>query len=83
MDDGAPAPEKTGKTSADLTLDPGKTAGDTTPVSIQLEDGTLKVIEGLDKAALKALANDLGVTVHPNAGAAKITEALLAAYPVE
>lgn len=50
-------------------------------VSITLEDGTTEVLTGLDVAALKALAKKLGVSHHPNAGAAKITAALQAAFP--
>lgn len=49
---------------------------------IQLADGTQQVLDGKTREQLQALAKELGVKVHVNAGMAKVTEALLAAFPV-
>ncbi|WP_294767245.1 hypothetical protein [uncultured Rhodoferax sp.] len=69
-----------------LGQDSGGGAGDgvdVTPVLLHLEDGTTKDIAGLDKDALVALAAELKVRHHPNAGVAKITEALVKAFPAK
>ncbi len=66
------------KVDAEKVDDTTATEGRTT---IKLPDGTTKDLSGLDKAALHALADELGVKVHHAAGAAKVAEALLAAFP--
>lgn len=50
---------------------------------IELPDGSPLDIAGMDKAALQALAKTHGVDVHHSAGAAKVAEALQAAFPVK
>lgn len=76
-------PVKTAGESTVLTLAPGATVTTTESVSITLQDGTVKVLDGLDKDALQALAKELGVAVHPRAGAEKVTAALVAAFPLK
>jgi hypothetical protein len=66
-----------------LTLTPGATVESIKPAAITLADGTSKVIGGLTKEELHELAKELGVKVHPASGAPKVTEALLAAFPVK
>lgn len=68
------------------TLAPGAVVGSTTVTGdsiIQLEDGSKMSLDGKDVDSLRVLAKSLGQTVHPKAGAAKITAALLAAFPVK
>lgn len=67
--------EDTGE-AADGTLKDGPAR-----TSIKLTDGTLKELAELDKDALHALAAELQVKVHHAAGAAKVLEALFAAFP--
>ncbi|APW38444.1 hypothetical protein RD110_15585 [Rhodoferax koreense] len=45
-----------------------------------LVDGKVTALDDLDKTALHALANQLGVKVHHNAGAENVRNALLAAH---
>jgi len=63
----------------------GKAYGNVEPPApqavIRLPDGMTKILDGLDKEALHALAKELNVPVHHAAGTAKVTEALLAAFP--
>lgn len=66
-----------------LTLTPGATVENTKPVTITLPDGTAKVIDGLSKEELHALAKSLEVKIHPASGAAKVSAALLEAFPVK
>lgn len=47
---------------------------------LYLKDGATKVLDGLEKDELQALAKELGVKVHHQAGAAKVIEALQAAF---
>lgn len=49
---------------------------------IRMPDGMTRILDGLDKEALHALAKELGVTVHFKAGAEKVTAALVAAFPI-
>lgn len=44
-------------------------------------DGMPRVLDGMDRDALQALAKELGVKVHVNTGVAKVSEALVAAFP--
>lgn len=66
-----------------LTLTPGATVENTKPATITLPDGTAKVIDGLSKEELHALAKSLEVKIHPASGAAKVSAALLEAFPVK
>jgi len=66
-----------------LTLTPGSTVENTKPATITLPDGTAKVIDGLSKEELHALAKSLEVKIHPASGAAKVSAALLEAFPVK
>ena len=50
---------------------------------IELADGTKKTLDGMDVNALRALAKQLAVSVHPSAGIAKVTAALVAAFPLK
>lgn len=50
---------------------------------IRLPDGMTRILDGLTKEALHDLAKELRVKVHPASGAPKVTEALLAAFPVK
>lgn len=51
--------------------------------TIQLPDGTCQALGGLTLEDLHALAKELDVKVHFKSGIPKVTEALLAAYPVK
>lgn len=62
---------------------PVATAHDETPSTIQLADGALLPLNGLDNAALHELAKTHSVNVHHNAGAPKVIAALVAAFPVK
>lgn len=51
--------------------------------AISLPDGTIQALDGMSKEALHDLAKALGVRVHHLSGADKVTEALVAAFPVK
>lgn len=48
---------------------------------LHYQDGTTKVLDGLEKEELHALAKQLEVKVHPNAGAATVAAKLAEAFP--
>lgn len=76
--------EDTGEDSTKLqnsTAVPSESTGAKAKTTIKLQDGTVKDLDGMDKEALHALAGELKVKVHHAAGAAKVVEALLAAFP--
>jgi hypothetical protein len=50
---------------------------------IRLDDGTVRILDGMTKEKLHDLAAELRVKVHPMTGIAKLTEALMAAYPLK
>lgn len=50
---------------------------------IRLENGEKRVLDGMSRDALKDLAAELRVKVHPMSGEAKFMAALMAAYPVK
>lgn len=52
-------------------------------LAIKLGDGTVKVLDGMDRAELHALAKDLSLGVHHNAGEKKVIDALLDAFPLD
>ena len=66
-----------------ITLMPGgKVEPTDKPASVlHLADGTTKDLAGMEKADLHILAKELGVTVHPNAGAATVVAKILEAFP--
>ena len=53
-----------------------------TPSQIKLPDGEVLTLDGVDKAALRALAKTHGVVVHHAAGVPAHIAALMAALPV-
>jgi hypothetical protein len=69
--------------STKLTLTPGAKVEDPKPVSITLPDGTDKVVEGLTKEELHALAKELDLQVHFATGPVKLIAALVEAFPVK
>lgn len=66
-----------------LSLAPGAVVENPVPVSITLADGTVKVLDGLDKPALYELTKELGIKVHPASGPAKLIAALQEAFPAK
>lgn len=48
---------------------------------MHFSDGTAKMLDGLDKKTLHALAKEHAVTVHPNAGPATVAAKLAEAFP--
>lgn len=68
---------------AALSLSPGAVVENPAPVSITLADGTVKVLDGLDKPALYELTKELGLKVHPAFGPAKLIAALQEAFPAK
>ncbi|MFZ2306838.1 MAG: hypothetical protein WAW73_17465 [Rhodoferax sp.] len=63
-----------------ITLAPGGKVETTQSTSIKLKDGAVVVLDGMEKAELHALAKTHGVKIHHQAGAAKVIEALQAAF---
>jgi len=80
---GGPETEQGAKIWLDLT---GKAYGLIQPPEIEhairLPDGMTRILDGMTKEALHDLAKELGVKVHHLSGADKVTEALVAAFPV-
>jgi hypothetical protein len=66
-----------------LSLAPGAVVENPIPLSITLPDGSVKVLDGLDKAALYELTKELGVKIHPASGPAKLIAALQEAFPAK
>lgn len=50
---------------------------------MRLPDGTVRILDDLTREQLHDLAKELRVPVHPMTGIHKVTDALLAAYPVK
>ena len=75
-------PAKVENTSG-LSLAPGAQVNVPSPVTLTLPDGSVAELSVMDRDALHALAKDLGVKVHHQAGAAKVIEALTAANPAK
>jgi hypothetical protein len=76
-------PEGSAIDPASLSLAPGAVVENPIPLSITLPDGTVKVLDGLDKAALYELTKELGVKIHPASGPAKLIAALQEAFPAK
>lgn len=68
---------------AALTLAPGGVVAVPSIVAITPPNGTPIKLSGMSVTELKALAKTLDVKVHPNAGAQKFIDALVAAFPSE
>jgi hypothetical protein len=81
---GGPETEQGAKLWLELT---GKAFGNVEPPApqsiIRLPDGMTRILDGLSKEALHDMAKELRVKVHPASGPAKVTEALMAAFPVK
>lgn len=71
------------KDTSGITLSAGTKVDptDKTVSVLHYQDGTTKVLDGLEKEELHALAKQLEVKVHPNAGAANVAAKLLEAFP--
>ncbi|MDZ7892328.1 MAG: hypothetical protein U5L73_11300 [Rhodoferax sp.] len=79
----APTTDDNAVDPAALSLSPGAVVENPAPVSITLADGTVKVLDGLDKPALYELTKELGLKVHPALGPAKLIAALQEAFPAK
>lgn len=69
--------------TAGLTLAPGGKVEIPAPASITLPSGQVIVLNGLNKDTLHQIAKESGVSVHHMSGAAKVVEALVAAFPTQ
>jgi hypothetical protein len=65
-----------------LTLEPGAVV-QTTPQASIVVNGKVTDLTDMDSSELKELAKELKVAVHHASGAAKVIEALQAAFPAE
>lgn len=79
----APAADEKAVDPGVFSLAPGAVVENPAPVSITLADGTVKVLDGLDKPALYELTKELGLKVHPALGPAKLIAALQEAFPAK